>query len=193
MNKLMTLVATGCLLVGAGCCPESSCSTPESKECSTMKTCWESTLAEKLPLLGHRNWILVVDKAYPAQSANGIDVLYTGKPMSEVLPKVIEALKESTHVAPIYYVDKELEFIPEVEMPGVSAYRTSLAETLKGTNPKQILHNDVFPKIDAASKLFNVLVIKTDETIAYSSVFIELDCKYWGPKNEAVLRDIMKK
>jgi hypothetical protein len=43
--------------------------------------------------------------------------------------------------------------------------------------------------IDHASKLFKVMVLKTNETIPYSSVFIELDCKYWSGENEILLRD----
>ena len=155
-------------------------------------TSWEALFDQRLPYLGHRNWILVVDKAYPAQSASGIEVINTGKPMREVLGKVIAALKNATHVSPIYYTDKELGFLTDELMPGVSAYRTSLEGMLKGTTQHAILHNDVFPKIDKASQLFKVLVLKTEETIAYSSVFIELDCAYWGPKNEAKLRELMK-
>jgi hypothetical protein len=33
---------------------------------------WEQQLAEMLPLYGHRNWIVVADAAYPAQSKPGI-------------------------------------------------------------------------------------------------------------------------
>lgn len=28
---------------------------------------WQSKLQEKLPLLGHRNWIVITDMAYPLQ------------------------------------------------------------------------------------------------------------------------------
>lgn len=28
---------------------------------------WQSRLTEELPLMGHRNWILIVDSAYPEQ------------------------------------------------------------------------------------------------------------------------------
>ena len=33
---------------------------------------------------------------------------------------------------------------------------------------------------------------KTNEVIPYSSVFIELDCKYWSPEKEKTLRHAMK-
>jgi hypothetical protein len=56
-----------------------------------------------------------------------------------------------------------------------------------------LLHDSVFVKIDSASKLFSVVVLKTEETIAYSSVFIELDCKYWNSDQEKDLRKQMQK
>jgi hypothetical protein len=36
-----------------------------------------------------------------------------------------------------------------------------------------------------------VLILKTDLTLPYTSVFIELDCGYWGPEKEQALRAMM--
>lgn len=55
-----------------------------------------------------------------------------------------------------------------------------------------ILHNSVFKKLDAESKLFKVLVIKTNEAIPYTSVFMQLDCAYWNTEKENQLRLQMK-
>lgn len=38
---------------------------------------WREKVAEAMPLLGHRNMILVVDSAYPLQSAPGIETIET--------------------------------------------------------------------------------------------------------------------
>jgi hypothetical protein len=54
------------------------------------------------------------------------------------------------------------------------------------------LHDTVFVKMDAAAKLFSITVLKTEEVIPYSSVFIELDCAYWGGDKEQALRKLMK-
>jgi hypothetical protein len=66
-----------------------------------------------------------------------------------------------------------------------------LQEVLKGADVQTILHDSVFLKIDEASKLFKVLVLKTEGTIAYSSVFLNLDCKYWTGEKENALRQAM--
>jgi len=38
---------------------------------------WKAKVAETIPLLGHRNWILVVDSAYPLQSSPGVETIET--------------------------------------------------------------------------------------------------------------------
>jgi hypothetical protein len=42
--------------------------------------------------------------------------------------------------------------------------------------------------IDEAGKQFNILVLKTDMAIPYTSVFLRLDCKYWSADQEKRLR-----
>lgn len=37
---------------------------------------WQTILQEKLPLLGHRNWVVITDMAYPLQAKDGITTLY---------------------------------------------------------------------------------------------------------------------
>ncbi len=153
--------------------------------------CWKTILKKELPFLGHRNWILVVDKAFPAQTAPGIQVVDTSEELLPVLNYILELVGRSTHVKPIIYTDQELNFItPEIEA-GIEAYRKSLGEVLQDADVQTLLHESVFEKIDEASKLFKVLVLKTEGTIAYSSVFLQLDCKYWTAEKENALRQAM--
>ncbi len=42
--------------------------------------------------------------------------------------------------------------------------------------------------LDEASNLFNIVIIKTDFTIPYTSVFFQLDCKYWNAEAEQAMR-----
>jgi D-ribose pyranose/furanose isomerase RbsD len=168
------------------------CTSPEGQTTSLEQKNWKTTLAEELPLLGHRNWILVVDKAFPAQNAPGIHVVNTGEELLPVLQYTLGEISKSTHVKPIIFTDQELNFItPEIES-GIGAYKKSLGEMLHGSDVQTILHDSVFEKIDEASKLFKILVLKTEGTIAYSSVFLQLDCKYWTGEKENALRQAMK-
>jgi len=153
---------------------------------------WRNEFQRMLPLMGHRNWILIVDKAYPWQSGQGITTLYTGQPLLKTLEEVAAALKASTHAKPVFYTDKEMESMTDEMAKGVTEYREQLKKVLEGQTTQSLLHDDVFPKVAEAAKLFNILILKTDETLAYSSVFIELDCAYWGPEKEKALREKMK-
>jgi hypothetical protein len=153
---------------------------------------WTQEFDRLLPLLGHRNWILVVDKAYPYQSAPGITTLDTKAPLPDVLERIVSTLKTTSHVKPLFYTDQELGFISEDMAPGIDAFRASLSRILSGAETKTLLHDSVFAKLAEAAKLFNVVILKTEGTIAYSSVFIELDCAYWSAEKEQALRNKMR-
>jgi L-fucose mutarotase/ribose pyranase (RbsD/FucU family) len=154
---------------------------------------WRAKLAQDLPVFGHRNWICVVDSAYPAQSRAGIDTLATGESQLQTVQAVLEALAKAPHVQPVVYLDAELERVPEADAPGVEAYRKALKELL-GQRPVQTLpHEEIIAKLDDAAKTFRVLILKTDLTVPYTSVFFQLDCGYWGPEKEKRLREAMGK
>src|SRR6056297_1937909 len=85
---------------------------------------WKTTLDKKLPLLGHRNWILVVDKAFPLQTGDGIEVVYTGEKLIPVLSHVLSEIEESNHVMPQVYTDKELNYLNDSLVEGISEYKS---------------------------------------------------------------------
>ncbi len=173
-----------------------SCNQPKVKSVKQTDVAandWKKQFDQTLPLLGHRNWIVIADKALPQQNAAGIEYIYTNEKLLPVLKYVLEQVNVSGHVRPIIYRDKELTFITNDQAKGVKEF-TDATEQLFGVLPVQtILHDSVFSKLDAASKLFKVLVLKTNETIPYTSVFLELDCAYWNADKEKQLRDIMNK
>ena len=153
---------------------------------------WKQVLAEDLNLLGHRNWILVVDKAFPEQSSAGMKYLYVEEDLLSTLEYVLKQVESSTHVTPVVYRDKELAYITEDQVPGIGEFRSSAERILKGYAVNTLLHDDVFLRLDESASLFRVLVIKTNGTLPYTSVFLQLDCSYWGPEDERVLRDRME-
>lgn len=153
---------------------------------------WRKVFNQRLPLLGHRNWILVVDQAFPLQSAPGIEVIDTQQPLKPVLSELLRTLDSAGHVKPIIYTDLELNYLDETICPGVEATRADMNAVLKTYPIHTFLHEEVFAKLDQASKLFQVLVLKTTSRIPYSSVFIELDCGYWTTEAEQALRAKME-
>jgi D-ribose pyranose/furanose isomerase RbsD len=149
---------------------------------------WKLDLDKKISMLGHRNWILVVDKAFPEQNAPGLEYLYANEDLLPVLKEVLAKIKLSSHIKPVIYQDKELGYITEEQVKGVKQFVIASKSIIGDSKVQTMLHDSVFRKLDAESKLFKVLVIKTNETIPYTSVFLQLDCAYWNADKEKQLR-----
>lgn len=152
---------------------------------------WKAKLNQMLPLLGHRNWILIVDSAYPLQNSTGIETVGTGASQLEVTRDTLNAIEHSIHVRPIVYMDAELPFVPENDAPGVSRYRSEIKAVLGDRRINSLPHEQLLQKVEETSKSFQVLILKTNEAIPYTSVFLQLDCKYWSAAAEARLREAM--
>jgi L-fucose mutarotase/ribose pyranase (RbsD/FucU family) len=149
---------------------------------------WERKFRSLLPLYGHRNWIVVADAAYPAQSRPGLETIVADDELVPILRTVFDAIASAPHVRARTFVDRELAFVAEDDAPGVDDFRRDLAEVLTGHAIETLPHEQIIHKLDAAAQLFRILVIKTDMTIPYTSVFFELDCGYWNAEAEQRLR-----
>lgn len=152
---------------------------------------WKETLQSSLPLLGHRNWIVIADSAYPWQVSPGVQTIDTGATQEEVTRAVLEALAATKHVKPTIYVDRELEYVPEKDAAGISAYRDNLSKLLSGSEISKLPHDQIIAKLDEAGKTFHVLLLKTDMTLPYTSVFLQLECGYWNAASEKRLRALV--
>jgi hypothetical protein len=152
---------------------------------------WKMRVAQTMPLMGHRNWILIVDSAYPLQSSPGVETIETNANQLDVVRSVLATINGSIHVRPLIFMDKELPFVPDDDAPGASAYREQVQKILSDYTIESMLHERVINQIDETSKEFHVLVLKTTMTIPYSSVFIRLDCKYWSADAEKRMRQRM--
>ena len=154
---------------------------------------WETVVAERIPLYGHRNWIVIADSAYPAQSRDGIETIVVNASQERVLQHVLAALDASKHVRPIVYTDSELKFLDADELPGIGPYRFTIEDLSRNRETHSLPHEQIIHKLDEAGQTFRVLIIKTNMTMPYTSVFLQLDCAYWGPDSEKKLRAAMAK
>jgi hypothetical protein len=152
---------------------------------------WKQQLKSLLPLFGHRNWIVVADSAYPAQSRPGIETIVSGAGQIEVARRVLDAIAGSKHVRANIYLDQELQFVSEADAPGISRYRKHLSEMIKSAQTTTLSHEQIITKLDQSAQTFRVLIIKTEMTVPYTSIFFELDCAYWSANAERRLRASM--
>ena len=149
---------------------------------------WKTKVEQSMPLLGHRNWILVVDSAYPLQASPGVETIETNSSQLDVVRYVLNSIGHSIHVRPLIYMDAELPYVPDSDAPGAREYRAQIKDVLNGLAIQEVPHEKVIATIDETSQQFHVLVLKTNMTIPYSSVFIRLDCKYWSADAEQRMR-----
>jgi len=159
----------------------------------TSQPTWKQVLNERLPLYGHRNWIVIADSAYPDQARAGIETVVAGADQLSVLEYVLGVLSSAKHVRPIVFTDRELKYVPDADAPGVEAYRNRLNDLFHGGGRQTLPHEQIISKLDSAAQTFRVLIIKTNMTIPYTSVFLQLDCAYWSTQAEGRLRASMPK
>jgi len=158
----------------------------------TQTPAWTDALAAYLPALGHRNWIVVADSAFPLQVSPGIETIVTGEDHFAVLEKVLKAVDGAKHIRPKVWLDKELGFVTEDLAPGADDARRRLDEALKGRGAAPVLHEEIIARLDQAGKAFKIVMVKTTLAVPYTSVFLELDCGYWPAAAEAKMRERMK-
>ena len=70
----------------------------------------------------------------------------------------------------------------------MNAFKGQLEGVLKDQEINFLEHEKLIKELDTSSELFKVLLIKTNSTIPYSSVFIRLECGYWSEELENKLR-----
>lgn len=183
MNRSLTLFSLFICLFLSGCIQKETVTDKQTK----LSTDWQNILHNKLPLLGHRNWIVVTDMAYPLQAKEGITTLYANEPYTEVLSTVKNMLDSSTHVYAHTYQDQELSFLEEDFCPGIVNLKDEMKKVLSQSEIISIEHNHLLARLDSISNLFEVVIIKTRLTKPYTSTFFELDCKYWDSSKQARL------
>ena len=160
---------------------------------SQAQVAWQKKLEQELPLLGHRNWIVIADSAYPWQTAPGIETINTGATQLEVVKAVFAALGRIEHVKPVIFLDSEMAHVAEADAKGITAYRDALTKLMGQRDVQSLPHEKIIAKLDEAGKSFHVLLLKTSLTIPYTSVFLQLDCAYWNADAEKRLRALLEK
>jgi len=145
-------------------------------------------MAEMLPYVGHRNWIAVVDSAYPLQIGGGVEMVCAEEDIITVLEHVSSTILTQEHISAIALVDNELDYLEENDCPGISSYRQQLDDILRETTRLSQPHEQIIAAIDEAATRFRVLVIKAKHLLPYTSVFFRLECGYWDEARESRLR-----
>ena len=159
---------------------------------SAPPTPWEAVLDRRLATFGHRNIVAIVDSAYPDQARESVATVATGAHQLDVVRRALAEIAARPQVRARVWLDRELDYVADADAPGIGAYRDELYTTLAGLPVEFVAHEDLIAKLDKAAAAFDVLVLKTDLALPYTSVFISLECGYWSDEAERRLRDAMR-
>lgn len=172
-----------------------SCQTSVEKQeiNEQVKENWKTEVEQTLKLFGHRNWIVIADSAYPEQSNPAIKTITIDNSQIDAVAFVSELIEKTKHVDANIFIDKEMAYVQEKDAEGITSYMANLDKILKGKSVQTLLHEDIIRELDTSAKLFNILIIKTDLAIPYTSVFFQLECGYWNGEAEKNMRQQLEK
>lgn len=149
---------------------------------------WAKPLEKELAILGFNNWIVIAEASFPVLAGPGVRTLPARASISEVLDEVLTQLEYSDSVTPRITLPKELRGLHNDQAPGVDSYRQELQTALHGFPTRELDYRALTRLLTNTSKKYRVLVIKTETSLPYTSVFLELDTNYWDHENEQNLR-----
>src|SRR5690242_4980007 len=113
-----------------------------------MKSNWEEVLKDRLQLYGHRNWLVIADSAYPAQSRQGIETIVADEEQTVVLARAFAILRECRHIKPTIYTDAEMKIVREEDAPGISSYREQLGGIFEDYEVRSLPHEEIISRLD---------------------------------------------
>lgn len=149
---------------------------------------WQAAVQRQAGQLGYRNWIVIAEASFPAHSRPGTRQVNAPVEIPEALDFVMRTLEQTENLRPQIYVPRELRSVENDFAPGIDELRKKLQESLHGHETTELDQQSLLTLLDDANRSFDVLVIRTNTALPYSSVFLELQPGYWDVDSEERLR-----
>jgi D-ribose pyranose/furanose isomerase RbsD len=150
---------------------------------------WQAAVDRQAGQLGYRNWIVIAEASFPAQSRPGIRQVNATVSVPEALDYVLKTLEQTENLRPQVYVARELRSVENDFAPGIDELRKTAKAALHGRETTELEQQSLLTLMQDANRSFDVLVIRTTTALPYSSVFLELQPGYWDVDSETRLRD----
>jgi hypothetical protein len=165
-----TLETTGCMFMGS-------------------ENTWRAAVDNQASQLGYRNWIVVAEASFPAHSRSGVRQVTAPVEVPEAVDYVLQALERTENVRPQVYLTRELRSVENDFAPGIDDLRKRIQGSLHGHEATELDQQSLLTLLEDANRSFDVLVIRTQTALPYSSVFLELKPGYWDADSETRLRE----
>ena len=154
-----------------------------------IESAWQGAVDHQVAQLGYRNWIVIAEASFPAHSRIGVRQVSAPVEIPEALDYVLRALEQTENVRPQVYLTRELRSVENDFAPGIDVMRNRIQVALHGHETTELDQQSLLTLMEDASRSFDVLVIRTQSALPYSSVFLELRPGYWDADSESRLRE----
>ncbi|GAA5484451.1 hypothetical protein [Haloferula sargassicola] len=150
---------------------------------------WRAEVEMQTAQLGYRNWIVIAEASFPAHSQPGTRQINSYEPVPVVLDDVLTTLEKTEHVRPKIYMTRELRAVENDYAPGIDQLRKDIEASLHGHEVIELEQDSLVTLVQDAQRSFDVLVVRTNTALPYSTIFIELEPGYWDGESETRLRE----
>ncbi len=150
---------------------------------------WRAAVDRQSAQLGYRNWIVVAEASFPLHNRPGLRLVNAPVEVPEAVDYVLQALERTENLRPQVYLTRELRSVENDYAPGIGQLRDRLREALHGHEFTELDQQALLTLIEDANRSFDVLVIRTQTALPYSSVFLEMRPGYWDAESEERLRE----
>lgn len=154
---------------------------------------WRGAVDWQVAQLGYRNWIVIAEASFPAHSRTGVRQVTAPVEVPEALDYVLQSLEQTENVRPQVYLTRELRSVENDFAPGIDTLRGRIQSALHGHETTELDQQSLLTLVEDANRSFDVLVIRTQTALPYSSVFLELRPGYWDADSESRLRERIEK
>lgn len=154
---------------------------------------WRDALMTHTSQLGYRNWIVVAEASFPAHSRPGVRQITANDEIPAVVDEVLKRLEQTEHVTPHIFVAREMGAVENDYAPGIDEFRKQLGVALHARETTELEQQSLMTLMEDANKSFEVLVIRTNTALPYTSVFMELQPGYWNSDSESRLREQLER
>jgi hypothetical protein len=177
MSTLQWLLAACAIFAASGCMSPG------------LGNSWQAAVDSQAAQLGYRNWIVIAEASFPAHNRSGVRQVTAPVEVPEAVDYVLQALERTENVRPHVYLTRELRSVENDFAPGIDTLRGKLRESLHGHEATELDQQSLLTLLEDANRSFDVLVIRTQTALPYSSVFLELKPGYWDADSEMRLRE----
>ncbi|MBC8125538.1 MAG: hypothetical protein H8M99_00110 [Gloeobacteraceae cyanobacterium ES-bin-144] len=150
---------------------------------------WQAAVNRQATQLGYRNWIVIAEASFPAHNLPGVRQIAAPVDVPEALDYVLRILEQTENVRPQVYLPRELRAVENDFAPGIDELRKQLQASLHGHEITELDQQSLVTLVADSNRSFEVLVIRTQTALPYSSVFLELKPGYWDAESESRLRE----